>query len=75
MLGLWLLMMVVLINSYTSVLTSYMTVPKLKHIPQTLEELAEMKEYRVTMLKNMLLAETFLVPTLRIVTIFTCFFR
>jgi len=61
MLGLWLLMMVVIINSYTSVLTSLMAVPKLKPIPQSLEDLAEMKEYKVTIQKNQILAEAFLV--------------
>lgn len=54
-------MMVVLINSFTGTLTSYMTVPKLKRIPQSLEELAMMKEYRVTIMENYVLAKSFLV--------------
>jgi len=61
MLGLWLLMMIVIINAYTGVLTSLMVVPKLKPIPQSLQELAEMKEYKVTIQKNQILADAFLV--------------
>jgi len=64
MVGLWLLMMVVIINAYTGVLTSLMAVPKLKSIPQSLEELAEMKEYKVTIQKNQILADAFLVNNL-----------
>ncbi len=60
-LGIWFLMMVVLINAYTGVLTSYMTVPKLKPIPQSLEQLATMKEYKVTVIKDSVLANSFLV--------------
>ena len=63
-LGFWLLMMIVLINAYTGVLTSLLTVPKLKPIPQSLEELAAMKDYRVTINKNHLLAIAFLVNIL-----------
>ena len=40
MLGLWLLMMVVMVNLYGSTVTSYFTVNKLKPIPTSLEELA-----------------------------------
>ncbi len=54
-------MMVVLINAYTGVLTSYMTVPKLKPIPQSLEQLASMKEYKVSVIKDSVLANSFLV--------------
>ncbi len=61
MLGLWLLMMVVLANSYTGVLTSYMAAPKLKPSPQSLEELAALKDYKVTIQKSQLLADAFLV--------------
>ena len=61
MLGLWLLMMIVLVNSYTGVLTSYMAIPKLNPIPQSLEEFAASKEYKVSMQKNQLLADAFLV--------------
>jgi len=61
MLGLWLLMMIVIINAYTGVLTSLMVAPTLKPIPQSLQELAEMKEYKVTIQKNQILADAFLV--------------
>jgi len=40
MLGLWLLMTIIFINLYTSTLTSYLTVTKLKPVPASLEELA-----------------------------------
>ena len=56
--------MAVVINAYTGVLTSLMAVPKLKSIPQSLEELAEMKEYKVTIQKNQILADAFLVNNL-----------
>lgn len=61
MMGIWLLLMVVLINCYTGVLTSIMTVPKLEPIPQSLEELAAKKEYKVTVMKESFLAKAFLV--------------
>jgi len=62
MLGLWLLVMVVVINAYTGTLTSQMTAPKLKPIPQSLEELAYMKkEYQITIMDNYFLAYSFLV--------------
>ena len=57
----WLLAIVVLINAYKSVLISYLTIPKLKPIPQSLEELAAMKEYRITIMKNTLLANSIFV--------------
>ena len=41
MLGLWLLMTVVLANLYMSTVTSFMTVIKLKPIPNSLEELTD----------------------------------
>lgn len=40
MLGLWLLMAVVLGNVYSSMLTSFLAVPKLETIPNSFEELA-----------------------------------
>ncbi len=61
MMGIWLLLMVALINSYTGVLTSMMAVSKLKPIPQSLEELAAKKEYKVTVMKESFLAKQFLV--------------
>ncbi len=64
LLGIWLLMMVVLINAYTGTLTSHMTAPKLKPIPQSLEELAiRTNEYQITIMQNYLLADSFLVIT------------
>ncbi len=55
-------MMIVLMNAYTGVLTSYLAVSKFKPIPQSLEQLAEMMdEYHVTVMKNNVLANDFLV--------------
>ncbi len=54
--------MVVVINAYTGTLTSQMTAPKLKPIPQSLEELAYMKkEYQITIMDNYFLAYSILV--------------
>ena len=62
LLGCWLLMVVVLINAYTGTLTSHMTVPKWKPIPESLEELAKMsKDYKITIKDSHLLADSFLV--------------
>lgn len=49
--GIWLLCMVVLINAYSSVLTSLLAVPKLEPIVKTLQEVAEnaMLGLRVTL--------------------------
>lgn len=46
--GLWCLMMVVLVNAYTGTLMSYLTVPKLRPIVNTLEELAASSETQMT---------------------------
>jgi len=55
-------MVVVLINAYTGTLTSHMTVPKWKPIPESLEELAKMsKDYKITIKDSHLLADSFLV--------------
>ena len=53
--------MVVLINGYAGVLTSLLTVPKLKPIAQTLKDVAESKELRVTCEKNSYFSDMFLV--------------
>jgi hypothetical protein len=42
--GVWCLTMVVLVNAYTGTLMSYLTVPKLRPIVNTLEELAASSE-------------------------------
>jgi hypothetical protein len=46
--GVWCLTMVVLVNAYTGTLMSYLTVPKLRPIVNTLEELAASSETRMT---------------------------
>ncbi|KAI9554064.1 hypothetical protein GHT06_019336 [Daphnia sinensis] len=48
MLGLWCLTMVVLVNAYTGTLMSYLTVPKLKPIVNTLAELAARRDTQMT---------------------------
>jgi ionotropic glutamate receptor len=50
--GIWLLSMVVLVNAYSGVLTSLLTVPKLKPIARTLKDVADNKELKVTVEKN-----------------------
>jgi len=50
--GVWLLCMVVLINAYSGVLASLLTVPKLDPIANTMNELLESKVLRVTIEKN-----------------------
>ena len=59
--GIWLLSMVVLINGYSGVLTSYLTIPKLNPIANTLQEVADSKELRVTVEKNVSISQSFLV--------------
>ncbi|KZS21010.1 Uncharacterized protein APZ42_012161 [Daphnia magna] len=48
LLGIWCLTMVVLVNAYTTTLTSYLTVPKLKPIVNTLAELAASHDTQMT---------------------------
>ena len=50
--GVWLLCMVVLINAYSGVLTSLLTVPKLEPIANTMNGLLESNVLRVTIEKN-----------------------
>ncbi len=59
--GVWLLSIVVLINGYAGVLTSLLTVPKLRPIAQTLKDVAESTELRVTCEKNSYFSDIFLV--------------
>ena len=53
--------MVVLINAYSGVLTSLLTAPRLKPIAQTLKDVAESSELRVTCEKDSFFARIFLV--------------
>ena len=46
--GLWCLMMMVLVNAYSGTLTSYLAVPKLRPIVNTLTELAASSETEIT---------------------------
>ena len=53
--------MVVLINAYSGVLTSLLTIPKLNPIANTMKEVTESKELRVTVEKNLPMSKKFLV--------------
>jgi len=53
--------MVVLINAYSGVLTSLLTAPRLKPIVQTLKQVAESQELRVTCEKDAYMSRIFLV--------------
>lgn len=61
MLGLWCLTMVVLVNAYTGTLMSYLTVPKLKPIVNTLAELADRHDTQMTVNFELGKARMFLV--------------
>ena len=54
-------MAVVLINSYTGNLTSYLSVPKLNPIPNSFEELAASSDYKLCILANSILSKSILV--------------
>jgi len=53
--------MIVLINAYFGVLTSLLTVPKLKPIANTVKDVAESDVLRLTIEKNLEMSEFFLV--------------
>jgi len=61
--------MVVLINAYSSVLTSLLTAPRLKPIAITLKDVAESQELRVTVEKNHFFSRLFLVLLMAVHTI------
>ena len=66
LLGTWLLIVIVLYNVYTTTLTSYMTVPRFKQIPNSLEELAvsinqQHRECKLTLELNSVIADILLV--------------
>ncbi len=52
MIGLCVLMLVVLLNSYTTVYISYLTVSKFKPIVKSFEELAASKEYKIMQVRG-----------------------
>jgi len=52
MIALWLLMMVVLNNSYSGTYTANLAVPKLEPTVDTLEELAASDKFRMTIDRN-----------------------
>lgn len=63
--------MIVLINGYSGVLTSFLTIPKLNPIANTLQEVAESKELQVTVEKNVPISNLFMAIHLK----FTIFKR
>ncbi len=71
--AIWLLSMVVLINGYSGVLTSYLTIPKLNPIVNTIKEVAERKELRVTVEKNVPISKLFMVYLKFIIQFFVNF--
>lgn len=64
--GTWCLMALVLTNSYAGCLRSFMTVPKMKPVPQSLEELALSTDFTVTVEKGAVIADSFLVCNLTV---------
>jgi len=52
MIGLCVLMLVILVNSYITVYISYLTVSKFKPIVKSFEELAASKEYHIMQVMN-----------------------
>ena len=57
----WCLMMVIVVNAYTGTLMSYLTVPKLRPIVNTLAELAVSRETQMTVDVELGKARMFLV--------------
>jgi len=71
MTGIWLLSVVVIINAYSGVLTSLLTVTKLKPIAETMKDVADSKELRVTCEKSSALAAIFLVLPFQLHMVFS----
>ena len=49
LLGTWGLMMTVLANAYTTTIISFLTIPRLKPLPNTYEELAKEPKFQLTL--------------------------
>lgn len=62
--GLWCLAVLVLANAYSGSLTSYMTAVQVEPIPQSMEDFVAMKRYKISMERNTLLTDLFLVSSL-----------
>lgn len=63
LLGLWFLVMVILSTAYTCNITAYFSVPKLKPIVNSYEELATSNHYKLTIMASSAMADLFLVIT------------
>ena len=57
----WCLMAVVLINSYTGNLTSYLSIPKLNPIPNSFDELVSSSDYKLSIAANTILMKSIMV--------------
>lgn len=62
-LSVWCLACVVLVYLYTGVLISYLTIPKMRPIVETVEELAESTRLQVVAIKNSIFESTLLVSS------------
>ena len=61
LLGTWGLMMTIVYNAYTTTITSFLTIPRLKPLPDNLEELAKEPSFKLTLEWDHLKTQTFLV--------------
>ena len=61
--GLWLLTMVVIVNSYSGVLTSLLAIPKLEPTIESVEDLVASEQYKLTIEKDVILTRDFLVSS------------
>lgn len=59
--GIWCLMAVILINGYAGNLVSYLAVPKMKPIIQSINDLATNEEIKLAIDMNSVMADRFLV--------------
>lgn len=62
--GVWCLACLVLANAYAGTFVSFMSAPRLMSIPQTLQQLAENKELKLTLEKGVILGDIILVLNL-----------
>ena len=61
LLGTWGLMMTVLANAYTTTIISFLTIPRLKPLPNTYEELAKEPKFQLTLEWDHIKTQTILV--------------
>ena len=61
LLGTWGLMMTVLANAYTTNIISFLTIPRLKPLPNTYEELAKEPKFQLSLENDYVKTQTILV--------------